>query len=233
MQKSYSAFFDVETTGFEETDRIVSFACIKVDLEAARSGAFDCSLMHLIFDPGKKSHPSAEAVHGYNDWLLRHQMPFYECAEDIFQLLDSAKTLHAHHLEFDYGFVSRQLGESGLELRDKNLICTMQDYRNSFSGKSNLEVAAKRFGLKRSGRKHSSLEDAWLCMGVYLGNRGIRIPQAPSEILTPPTNLQRAPPRPLGSLPRRKPFKSTLPPIYREMLENVINLDDHSMSSSS
>src|SRR5205814_8146382 len=68
------AFFDVETTGASDKDRIVTFAGVKLlDTATLSTGSLQMAYIYLIFDPGRKSHPSAEAVHGYSRWALRHQ----------------------------------------------------------------------------------------------------------------------------------------------------------------
>ena len=67
------AFFDVETTGVSDKDRIVTFAGVKLlDTATLSTGSLQMAYIYLIFDPGRKSHPSAEAIHGYSDWALRH-----------------------------------------------------------------------------------------------------------------------------------------------------------------
>jgi len=62
------AFFDVETTGLSDKDRIVTFAGVKLlDTETLSTGSLQMAYIYLIFDPGRKSHPGAEAIHGYSD----------------------------------------------------------------------------------------------------------------------------------------------------------------------
>jgi hypothetical protein len=53
-------FVDVETTGLTDSDRIVSFAAILLETQSLRVGKFTVSVIHVVCDPGKKSHPRAE-----------------------------------------------------------------------------------------------------------------------------------------------------------------------------
>ena len=54
------AFFDVETTGLSDKDRIVTFAGVKLlDTETLSTGSLPIACIYLIFDPGRKSHPRA------------------------------------------------------------------------------------------------------------------------------------------------------------------------------
>src|SRR5258707_14301038 len=65
-------FFDVETTGLNSNDRVVTLAAVTL-LNTNLLPSASLEYLYLIFDPGRKSHPGAEAIHGYSDWILRHQ----------------------------------------------------------------------------------------------------------------------------------------------------------------
>ena len=67
---------DVETTGLHSHDRIVTFAAWRVATVMLSGDVLDAKCLHIIVDPGKKSHAKAEEVHGYSDWTLRYQQPF-------------------------------------------------------------------------------------------------------------------------------------------------------------
>ena len=73
----YVAALDVETTGLEAHDRVVSLGIILIDMDALlRTRRFELKLNHLIFSPGRSSHPEARRVHGYSDAFLRSQERF-------------------------------------------------------------------------------------------------------------------------------------------------------------
>jgi len=55
--------FDTETTGVSRADRVVSLAAIPLDAGLQPSGPG----VHLVFNPGRPSHPMARATHGLAD----------------------------------------------------------------------------------------------------------------------------------------------------------------------
>jgi hypothetical protein len=99
-------FLDVETTGLSEEDRVVSFGAIGLSLAPFITGTFHAEICHLIFDPGRRSHPKAEETHGFDDWTLRHQEPFAEYAEKLREFISSANLIVAHNAEFDLSFMA-------------------------------------------------------------------------------------------------------------------------------
>lgn len=218
-------FIDIETTGLRSDDRIVSLGAISADLGQMMLGEFDIEYCYLIFDPGKRSHPKAEAVHGFDDWLLRHQRYFHEEIETIVHQFSNTDILVGHNLNFDLGFLSRQLEECGYLIGQKKTFCTMVEYRDQFEHcKAGLQFAARRFGLKRTSKAHSAIEDAWLAMGVFAGLQGWPFPKAiPTEIRMMPANLIQPLPRPCAKLPARKPFKASLPPTQRRAIASIDN----------
>jgi len=160
---------DVETTGLHSDDRVVSFAGILLKTEDLKQGELDLNFIHLIFDPGRKSHPKAEEVHGYSDWLLRHQDPFGEHVSMVENLIAQADLLVAHNAEFDLRFINAELAALGRPPVKKPVYCTMEGHRRlDMPGSASLSAIATRLGLARSGQVHSALEDAWLAMMAYL-----------------------------------------------------------------
>jgi DNA polymerase III subunit epsilon len=201
------AVVDVETTGIHHTDRIVSFAAICIERTALLQSQIPVRRMNLIFDPGKKCHPEAERVHGYTDWMLRHQQFFAEYANSISKLLEETDLLVAHNAEFDLDFLCREFKHAGIEPIRKPAFCTMNAYRQRFKGRANLDTVAARIGLARSGIRHGALEDCFLTLNVFLWLQGcpVRVDysKVPFEV-TRFENLRDVPPRPMGQLPPRK-----------------------------
>ena len=64
---------DVEATGLSAGDRMVSVGAVALATASLAAGRPEIVCHHLVVDPGRTSHPAALAVHGYDDWLLRHQ----------------------------------------------------------------------------------------------------------------------------------------------------------------
>ena len=203
-------FVDVETTGLADNDRIVSFAAILLETQSLRAGKFTVSVIHVVCDPGKKSHPRAESVHGFSDWVLRHQDPFSKYAGEIELLLDEADLIVAHYANFDMNFINRELVAVGRRPPAKPIYCTMEGHRNlNRGGSASLTALASQIGLSRRGTNHGALEDAWLAMMIYLDQHEcpfkFPLESLPSDIL----NLKACPPQPDGPLPRRKRKRTT------------------------
>jgi DNA polymerase III subunit epsilon len=200
------AFFDVQTTGLSEKDRVVTFAGVKLlDTATLSTGSLQMAYIHLIFDPGRKSHPSAEATHGYSDWALRHQESFEVYAATIERFFDSADLVVAHNAEFDLGFYNREMERLGRGPIIKPTFCTRDGYRQKgFVGSASLSAICREIGVARPTKLHGALEDAWLAMRVYLwlNNRDFS-GQLPPEFTGDPINMRSVPPLPTGTLPRR------------------------------
>lgn len=205
---------DVETTGLHSADRIVSFAGVLLETAPLAEGRYAIEYTHLLFDPGKKSHPRAEAVHGYSDWILRHQDPFADHAGSIIGMMDSADLIIAHNAEFDMRFIDNELSASVGRTPRCPVHCTMVEYRTLGLGRASLTAAAQTIGLARIGRHHGALEDALLAMSIYLWMRKVPMPPLTiGSIPNPsPTNMKPVPPLPDGPLPRRKRRAKASPP---------------------
>jgi DNA polymerase-3 subunit epsilon len=205
-------FVDVETTGVNDKDRVVSLAAILVETSGLGTNACNVSLLNIICDPGRNSHPGAREVHGLSDWLLRHQEPLAAHVDAFLSLFREADLIVAHNANFDISFIEREASLAGKQLPQKAIYCTMEAHRRRATGQSaSLGAVAARIGLARAGRGHGALEDAWLAMMIYLDQQGCphQIPFAnlPSEF----ANLRPAPPQPEGPLPRRTRKSRALP----------------------
>ncbi|NTJ46540.1 hypothetical protein G6K93_05870 [Agrobacterium rhizogenes] len=196
-------FVDVETTGLYSSDRVVSLGVVELDGSALLRGRLEAELTHLIFDPGKKSHPQAEAVHGYDDWLLRHQESFQDYVGLLQPRFEGADIIVAHNASFDERFIRQEFDGAGIVLNAPAFQCTMQQYRRAHEGRAGLDAVLVKMGLPRRGSRHGALEDAWLAMCVYLWLAGFDHPGLKEEALTKPLNLRDPPPHPGLPLPRR------------------------------
>jgi DNA polymerase III subunit epsilon len=194
---------DVETTGLGDTDRIVSFGAVMLETASLAQGAVTFKVDHLVFDPGKKSHPGAERVHGWDDWTLRHQDKFSDHAEHIIKLFENADLIVAHNLEFDMRFIRREVASIGRRLPAKDVCCTMMEWRKQGIGSATLHSVASRLGHSRQSDTHGAAEDALLALIAWLGLHRPHLRISPLK-LPPPTNLRDPPPQPGGPLPRRQ-----------------------------
>jgi DNA polymerase III epsilon subunit-like protein len=107
------AFCDVETTGFANHDRIVSFGGIGMISRDLARGRQDLEYLYLVFDPGRANRRDAEQIHGFSDSALRLQDPFAVHAADIWRFLTSYELLVAHNAAFDLRFINREMRLSG------------------------------------------------------------------------------------------------------------------------
>jgi len=195
-------FVDVETTGLHSNDRVVTLGLAQLDTQSLLSGEMRLKHRHLIFDPGKKSHPQAERVHGWRDWILRHQDPFEDHAEEISDLFNQSDLIVSHNASFDRRFILSEFAAAGLSLRHDNFFCTMQEYRRKVGGRSGLDAVLSTIGLHRTGLHHGALEDAWMAMEVFLWLNELPIVPQRDLPLYAPTNLRECPPEP-HPLPNR------------------------------
>lgn len=194
-------FFDVETTGLFEEDRIVSFAGILLNTSRLHERYFTVKHVHLILNPQRACHARASAVHGYDDWTLFHQPTFREEIDIIETLFLEAELLVAHNASFDMRFIQNEFVGLRRKFPKRPVYCTMQAWRSAGNqGSAKLDVVAANFGHARSSQRHGAFEDAWLAMAVYLGiNTPLLIPSfnaGEARNSRSPRNLRPVPPRP-------------------------------------
>lgn len=204
-------FLDVETTGLHSEDRIVSLAAIRLNRDAIKNGEVTIDYAYLVFDPERKSHRRAEEVHGWDDWTLRHQARFSESLENFESFLRGTDLIVAHNAEFDLRFVARELAIAGRPPLEAPFYCTLQGYRGANYGRASLDAICQRFGWPRSNT-HGALEDAYLCMMLFLHlHKAPQLPAFPDFTQLTPANFVTPAPRPDGPLPRRKRRPRVLP----------------------
>jgi DNA polymerase-3 subunit epsilon len=203
---------DVETTGLYSHDRIVTLGAWKVSAAELAADVFHPECIHIIVDPGKKSHPKAEAIHGYSDWILRHQQPFAEYARTVRDFIESGEVVVAHNASFDMEFIAREYRALGQAPPTLPIYCTMNSYRQAgLPGRASLDAICQMLKLHRSSQKHGSIEDAWLALMVYFW-----LNRAPPRAILPfaeiakvgipvsPSNFMEPPPIPEGGAPTRR-----------------------------
>ncbi len=194
---------DVEATGLAAGDRMVSVGVVALATASLATGRPEIACHHLIFDPGRPSHPAAQAVHGYDDWLLRHQDPAAMHLAALAGILAGADLVVAHNAAFDLAVLDREMAATGLPAVSAKVYCTMEAYRRRGErGRAALDAMCRRMGLARVGTRHGALEDAWLALRAYLWLQACPVAVARPE-LTAPSNLRPVPPRPEGPLPPR------------------------------
>jgi DNA polymerase III subunit epsilon len=184
-------FCDVETTGFGNDDRIVSFGGIGMISRKLTKGRPNLECVYLVFDPGRANRRAAEQIHGFSDSALRLQDPFAVHAAEIWRFLTSYELFVAHNAAFDVRFINREMTLSGLPALTRPVYCTMKGYRAlDLGGSAALSAVCHHIKLARSGHLHDAIEDAWLAMQIYLWLHGCppqcrlrgSLPRTPSNL---------------------------------------------------
>ena len=188
------AFCDVETTGFGNDDRIVSFGGIGMINRDLAQGRPDLEYLYLVFDPGRANRGDAEQIHGFSDSALRLQDPFAVHAVDIGRFLTSYELFVAHNAAFDVRFINREMTLSGLPALRRPLYCTMKGYRAlKLGGSAALSAVCRHIKLARSGHLHNAIEDARLAMQIYLWLHGCPLQRRlRGSLPRTPSNLRHA-----------------------------------------
>jgi DNA polymerase-3 subunit epsilon len=179
--------FDVETTGLAAHDRVVSIAGVWCDGAEPTGEHF-----HLVFNPGKPSHPAAAAAHGLADWWLRYQPHFETHADKLRDTFVRAELLVGHNVGFDIRMMNHEFAKCGDFELTAPLYCTMQAFRErACASRASLDAALEHIGLKRLAPAHSAFEDSFLTMNLYRWLQGcapVAVPPIPA-----PTNAARVP----------------------------------------
>jgi DNA polymerase III subunit epsilon len=148
------AVIDVETTGFQPGHaRVISLAALALDAE----GRVEQSVVSLL-NPGVDPGPTH--VHGLTAAMLEDQPTFDEIAPDVVALL-KGRTLVAHNVGFDYGFLAAEAELIGTELPVDTVMCTVELTRRLDLGLENLrlETLARHWGVAQT-RPHDAFDDA-------------------------------------------------------------------------
>jgi len=157
---------DTETTGLSPVsgERIVSLGAIEL-IEGRPSGAY----MHLLFNPGRKSHFAARKVHGLCDDMLSRQPQFSEHAAGLADFLRD-DPLVGHNVAFDIRFLVAEFGHAGRSAPAGAPVCTMGEFKaRRRAGRASLDSACAAFGIDASARAvhHGALIDADLASILY------------------------------------------------------------------
>lgn len=193
---------DVETTGLSEADRIVSLAAIQLDTRHLARGSLDLEYLHIVVNPGRRSHPAAAKVHGYSDALLRQQDPFSAHAAQVRQFIEGSSVVVAHNAAFDLAFINREFAAAGQSALALPVYCTMESYRQRYTGSASLDALCAEMNVIRTAGHHDAIEDAWLALMVYLWIHGCPFRSSVPEGFVPPKLVAREPTTSDPAIPR-------------------------------
>lgn len=148
------AVIDVETSGFKPgSARVISLAVLALDAE----GHVEQSVVSLL-NPGVDPGPTH--IHGLTAEMLEDQPQFGEIVGDVAELV-RGRTLVAHNVAFDYGFLTAEAELVGVELPIDSVMCTVELARRLELGTDNLrlETLAAHWGVTQR-RAHDAFDDA-------------------------------------------------------------------------
>ncbi|WP_421843566.1 DEDDh family exonuclease [Mycobacterium sp.] len=148
------AVIDVETSGFRPgLARIISLAVLGLD----SGGQIEQSVVSLL-NPGVDPGPTH--VHGLTASMLDDQPQFADIANDVVEVL-RGRTLVAHNVAFDYGFLAAEAENVNVELPVDSVMCTVELARRLELGIVNLrlETLAAHWGVTQE-RPHDAFDDA-------------------------------------------------------------------------
>jgi DNA polymerase III epsilon subunit-like protein len=142
-------FFDTETTGINEEDRLVQIA-YKIQ---------DDSFM-AMYKPPLPIPPGASAVHHITNEMVKDKNAFtesvdYQNIKDLFE--DSLSVLVAHNMPFDYAMIQKE------GITPSNTICTLRVARHldrdGKLAKHNLQFLRYALGIEIEATAHDALGD--------------------------------------------------------------------------
>lgn len=151
---------DVETSGFRPGQaRIISLAVLGLDAH----GRVEHSVVSLL-NPGVDPGPTH--VHGLTAAMLEDQPQFADIAGDVVEVL-RGRTLVAHNVAFDYGFLAAEAEIAEAELPVDSVMCTVELARRLELGTDNLrlETLAAHWGVSQE-RPHDAFDDARVLTGI-------------------------------------------------------------------
>lgn len=181
------AVVDLETTGGSPArgHRITEVAVVEV-----RDGAITRDFSTLV-NPGRSIPSYIARLTGITDEMVAGAPFFEDVAQELLSWLDG-RVFVAHNVNFDWRFVSAQLGDALGEVPESPRLCTVQMTRRLAPGlrRRNLDAVACHFGIAIHAR-HRAHGDALATARVLLRlldearGRGIRGLGALQALLAP------------------------------------------------
>ncbi|HCJ8466368.1 TPA: DNA polymerase III subunit epsilon [Escherichia coli] len=196
--------FDLETTGFhyKDGDRVIEFAGVEIIDNKITGNNFAIR----INPEGRKSDPSALAVHGITDESLVNEPTFKQALPKIIDFIRDAEIIAHNAAGFDESFFNYEIKKSGhpeslWQIVDKvtdSLILVKSI--NPGLKKANLDVLCDMYGVDRSARTvHGALIDCELLAQVYLKMlEGVSFINREEDVLRQPIRYLNLSASPLG-----------------------------------
>lgn len=145
---------DVETSGFDPaTARMLSVAALTLSPTCVVEHS-----MYTLLDPGVDPGPTH--VHGLTAAMLAGQPRYADVAAQLASLM-SGRTLVAHNVAFDYGFLAAESHRCGATLPVTEVLCSLELAGLLGLGLDSLSLAslAAHWNVPQA-RPHDALDDA-------------------------------------------------------------------------
>lgn len=156
LAKENYVFFDVETTGLHPLagDKIIEIAMIKTS-----KGNIVDTIENMI-DPQFSIPEEVTKINNITDEMVKNAPVFNkEFGEKILTFIEDS-ILVAHNAAFDLGFLSTELGRSGIFFEGWKAIDTLKIASELFPGQRNkLENLMRRYNIMPEGEVHRALVD--------------------------------------------------------------------------
>jgi exodeoxyribonuclease X len=150
-------FFDTETTGINEADRLCQIA-YKIGDESFMA----------IYKPPLAIPPGASAVHHITNDMVKDKMAFidstdFKTVKELFE--DANSIIVAHNMPFDYGMIRKE------GIIPANTICTLRVARHLDKdgklAKHNLQFLRYALGIEIEATAHDALGDVLVMEQLY------------------------------------------------------------------
>ena len=151
-------FFDLETTGFRNTDEILSIGMVNQNGEV---------LLDTLIRPIQKTEwKEAEAINHITPEMVKSAPSMEEIQPELNRILQEADMLIAYGINFDYRFLKHWLYEETQKKLKRE--CCLEAARNACPGVSHkLSEMMNVLNLEWTGTAHSALPDAEACRKVW------------------------------------------------------------------
>lgn len=156
--------FDTETTGFDpyKGDKIVEIGALELDEDNCPTG----QTFHTYINPECEVSEEAIKIHGLTNNFLKGYPTFSEIKDDFLRFIEG-KTLIAHNLPFDLGFLEHELG---FNLPNK-MIDTLEMAKNSFpDAVCSLDALCEKFKINPKTKSAKGVLLNVLCLAKVYQN---------------------------------------------------------------
>lgn len=169
-KESRQVALDTETTGLvpSEGHRIIEIGCVEI-IDFQLTGR----VFHTYLQPDIMIEPSATAIHGITNDMLKDQPRFEDIVDEFLEFIKDAK-LVIHNAAFETVFFNHELSalkppRAGLESYCE-IFDTLTLARAKYPGKDNtFDELCRRYKIEFSPtEKHTALHDAEKLAHLYL-----------------------------------------------------------------